>query len=187
MTAPAAMAGGAKAARYTRVAIALHWIIAALVLANLLLGYGQDGFGRDGREALMRLHMPIGLIVLGLTLLRLAWRLTHRPPPFDPPIRAWEATLAGLVHFAFYLALMTMPLSGWLLASEEGVPIFRLAELSLPVPPIEDIDDAAEDAHEALARIMIALIALHVGGALKHHLEGHRHVVGRMAPFLYRR
>src|SRR5688500_14145507 len=82
--------------RYSRVAIWLHWIIAGLIIANLLLGFSHEEFGKAAERQIMWFHKSIGLTVLALTLGRLAWRLGHRPPAFDPVMKQWEMRLARL-------------------------------------------------------------------------------------------
>jgi cytochrome b561 len=175
-------------ARYSRVAVWLHWIIAALIVVNLLLGFFHEDFERPVRSVMMGWHKSIGFTVIGLTLVRILWRLTHRPPAFDPAMRGWEVGLARLVHGLFYLLLLAIPLTGWLIVSTGAkvnpTSVYWLFDIgSLPVTPGKPIHEFAEKAHELLGYAMLTLLALHVGGALKHHLQGHRHLIGRMAPW----
>ena len=174
---------GVDRLRYTRVAIALHWTIAALVIVNLLLGLLHEDFERPVRASMMFFHKSIGMTVLGLTIVRLLWRLGHRPPPMDPAIKRWEKALAHIVHFTFYLLLIGIPMTGWLLSSTGGRDISFFGVVDIPPLPVrgEDAHDIFEERHELLATIMIGLILLHIAGALKHQLQGHR-VIGRMAP-----
>ena len=179
-------------ARYSRGAVWLHWIIAGLIVVNLALGFLHEDFDKPIRGVMMGWHKSIGFTVLGLTLVRIAWRLGHRPPPFDPVLKRWEAGLARLVHGLFYVLLLAIPLSGWLIVST-GMKVaptrfFWLFDIgALPVTPGEDLHDFAAEAHELLGYAMLVLLVLHIGGAVKHHLDGHRHLIGRMAPWLYRR
>ena len=188
--ASAAAMTGQEAARYTRVAIWLHWLIAILVIGNLLIGLYHDSFGRPAAAWLMFFHKGIGISVLVLTLGRLAWRLAHRPPAFDPVLRRWEAGLATVIHWGFYVALIAIPLTGWMVSSSVQKPnlsFFGLFDLPpLPVSRSRDAHEQFEGVHEILGKVMIGLVLLHVAGALKHHFEGHRHLMGRMAPWLYR-
>lgn len=174
--------------RYSTVAIWLHWIIAALVIINLLLGFYHEEFERPVRAWMMLFHRSIGISVLVLTLARLAWRLAHRPPAFDPALKRWEAGLATLIHWLFYALLIAIPLSGWLLSSTNGKPFSFFGLFQMPILPLrgEDAHELLEELHEIMGKAMIGLILLHVAGALKHHLEGHRHLIGRMAPWAYR-
>ena len=176
--------------RYSTVAIWLHWLIAAAIVANLLLGFFHEDFSRPVRSSMMWWHKSIGLTVLALTVARLGWRLGHRPPPFDPVMKPWEKSLASLIHWLFYLMLILIPLSGWLIVSSGKNPVTDWFGL-VRVPPLplrgEDAHELMEEVHEILGYAMIGLIVLHVAGALKHHFAGHRHLIGRMAPWAYRR
>jgi cytochrome b561 len=183
---PAAMTGE-ETARYTGVAVALHWIIAVLLIGNIVLGLGHDSFGKAATPWMMFFHKAVGITVLGLTLARLAWRLTHRPPAYHPVLKAWEKRLAGALHWLFYLMLIAIPLTGWMLSSSSAraTNFWGLFDIP-PLPVAPSAHDMLEDAHEILGKAMISLVLLHVAGALKHHLAGHRHLMGRMAPWLYR-
>ena len=189
MASAAAMAGQ-ETARYTRVAILLHWLIALLVALNLFLGFYYASFGEAARSWMMFFHKSIGLSVLALTLARLGWRIGHRPPPFDPVMKGWERGLAHLIHWSFYAALIALPLTGWMASSANDRPTDFFGIVTIPPLPVsrsEDAHDRFEEAHELLGLVTIGLILLHTAGALKHHFEGHRHLIGRMAPLLYRR
>ncbi|MBV8687160.1 MAG: cytochrome b [Alphaproteobacteria bacterium] len=192
MTTLAAATGlGPERARYSRVAIWLHWAIAGLIVVNLLLGFFHEDFARPVRGTMMTWHKSIGFTVLALTVVRILWRLSHRPPAFDSALKRWETGLATAVHWLFYALLLAIPLSGWLIVST-GTKVMPTHFLwlfdigPLPVTPGEGIHDLAEEAHELLGYAMLLLLVLHVGGAVKHHLDGHRHLIGRMAPWLYR-
>ena len=175
--------------RYSRVAVWLHWIIAALIALNLVLGFFHESFDKPVRAAMMNVHKATGLAILVLTLARLGWRLGHRPPAFDPVMKPWEVRLARLIHGLFYLLLIVLPLSGWILVSTSGraTSFFGLFTVApLPVSRAKDVHELFEEVHELLAYAALALIALHVAGALKHHFDGHRHLIGRMAPWAWR-
>lgn len=173
--------------RYSRVAMWFHWIIATLIITNLFLGFFREDFGKDAVRPLITTHKSIGITVLALSLGRLAWRLSHRPPAYDAAMKAWEKTLARIVHWLFYGLMIAVPLSGWAMSSAAGRPttFFTLFAVGfLPVSP--ESKDFWDELHELLSFGLIGLIVLHVGGALKHHFEGHKHVIGRMAPWFYR-
>ncbi|MEA3053412.1 MAG: hypothetical protein QOG72_2315 [Sphingomonadales bacterium] len=177
--------------RYSRVAVVLHWAIAALIVVNLLLGFLHEDFARPVRSAMMGWHKSIGFTVIGLTLLRILWRLTHRPPAFDPAMKRWEVGLALAVHTLFYVLLLAIPLTGWLIVSTgqkiSPTSFYWLFNIGpMPVTPGKPVHEFAEEAHELLGYAMLVLLALHVGGAVKHHLDGHRHLIGRMAPWARR-
>lgn len=180
---------GQSAMRYSRGAMWFHWIIAALVVLNLLLGLFHEDFSKPVRGSMMFYHKAIGLTVLGLTVARLLWRLGHRPPPFDVALRPWEIWLARITHWLFYILLLAIPLTGWMVSSGGGKPVdfFGLFNIpALPVDPSREAHHRFEEIHEIVGKLMIGLILLHIAGALKHHLQGHRHMIGRMGPWLYR-
>ena len=93
--ATAAALGGEEALRYSRVAMWLHWLIALAVAVNLFLGFFHEDFERPTRAAMMWYHKATGLTVLALTLVRIGWRLGHRPPPFDPDLRSRNSSALG--------------------------------------------------------------------------------------------
>jgi cytochrome b561 len=186
---PVEAAAGITGRRYSSVAIVLHWTIAALVLANLYLGLFHESYAKPVAATLLRYHKAIGFTVLALTLVRLGWRLAHRPPAFDPVLKRWEAGLAASVHWLFYFVLVAVPATGWLLTSTGGRASSYFGLFTIPPLPVghgDDAHDAFGALHQYLAYFMILLIVLHVAGALKHQFEGHRQILGRMAPFLYR-
>lgn len=175
--------------RYSRGAIWFHWLIAVLIIANLLLGLFHEDFGKAAEAEIMFFHKSTGLTILALSIARLLWRLLNRPPPFDPVLRPWEAILARIAHALFYVLMIGIPLTGWLLVSANDRPtsFFGLLDIGpLPFPRGKEAHEFWEEVHEIAGKVMIGLILLHVAGALKHHLEGHRHLVGRMAPWAYR-
>ena len=102
--------------RYSQVAIWLHWAIAAFILFNLATGLLFDEMSKGVRGALLPIHISSGITVLALTVVRIVWRLTHRPPPMLP-MAVWEKGLAHSVHFLLYVAMLGMPLTGWALIS----------------------------------------------------------------------
>ncbi len=187
--ASAADPAGQSAMRYSSVAMWFHWVIAALIVANLFLGLYHEDFGKAARSWMMFFHKATGLTILALSLMRLMWRIGHRPPPFDSVLRPWESLLARATHWAFYVLMIALPVTGWALSSSSNRPVnyFGLVEISpLPVPRTDPVHDRLEDTHELLGKLMIGLIALHLLGALKHVAKGDRHVIARMGPFLYR-
>lgn len=167
--------------RYGTGAIILHWLLAALLAVQLGLGFGMPE-GASG-FALYQLHKSIGVLLLLLTLVRIGWRLTHRPP------RALEGGLTGVlakaVHLGFYAIMLLAPLSGWALVSAAPVqvPTVIFGLFALPhLPLAAGAHDAADAAHAALAWVGIGLFSLHLAGALRHHLLVRDDLVQRMAP-----
>lgn len=179
--------GASAAGRYTRVAIRLHWVIAALIVANLAIGLLHDALPRGS----MSIHQAIGISVLFLSIARLGWRLAHRPPPQSRDHKAWERLLAKTTHRLFYVLMIAVPLAGWLLvsASLERRPLnfFGLFDIPyLPVPQSASLGGFWGGAHEVMALGMLGLLLLHVAGALKHQLIDRDNELARMVPALDR-
>lgn len=101
------------AGRFSRVAIVLHWLIAAGIVSNILLSWIWPFLSDDGFASLLTIHKSIGLTLLGLAVMRLLWRMTHRPPESPAGYRRWELVASRVTHAALYVVMLTMPLSGW--------------------------------------------------------------------------
>jgi cytochrome b561 len=173
--------------RYSSVAIAFHWMIALLVIVNLVIGLGHEAI--PAFRAWMGTHKAIGISVLVLTLARVAWRLAHRPPPLPAATPVWERVAAHATHWSLYALLLAMPLTGWALVSgpEAKRPLSWFGLFDVPLLPVaSSTADAADAAHGLLGWVMLALVVLHVAAALRHHLILRDHVLARMAPALRR-
>jgi cytochrome b561 len=172
-----------QAERYSRVAIAFHWTIAALVIFNIAVGLGHDPI--PALRALMPAHKAIGLTVLALTALRVTWRLAHRPPPLPADTPGWERGAAHATHWTLYLLLVALPLSGWVMVSgpQGRRPLSWFGAFDLPYLPVTSpAAEGAAKAHGLLGWVMLALVLLHVAAALRHHLVLRDRVLARMLP-----
>jgi len=125
--------------RYTRVAITLHWAIAACIIFNLATGFFMEGWPPPLRFLALMLHVSSGLTVLALTVVRVAWRLLNDPPPYPAGMKPWERHTAHFAHFVLYAAMVLMPLSGWAILSAHSPPGSHgaAAEFAMPraAPP----------------------------------------------------
>jgi cytochrome b561 len=172
--------------RYSTGAIVLHWVIAIAVIVNWRIAETAEHLPLPERGEVMGHHMALGMTILLLTLLRLVWRLTHRPPPLRPTLKSWERILARIVHTLFYVLLIGLPLGGWLAISfyGAGVDIWGLFTVpGLPVPADEHLGHEIFDAHAFGGTVLLALVVLHVLGALKHHFFDKDGELYRMLPF----
>lgn len=174
------------ARRYSRVAMILHWLVALLIVLNFVAVWVAQEMPKPERMQIMANHKAIGITVLFLSVIRILWRITHRPPPFQRTQQPWERALAHGVHALFYFAMIGIPLTGWSMVSGRGpVSVFGLFSVpALPVPTDEGSSDLFFTAHEKLAILMLALFALHIAGALKHQFVDRDRTLGRMIPFL---
>lgn len=162
--------------RYSYAAIMLHWALAAALAFQIALGWQlEDLTATTGKFAAFQLHKSIGITILLLSVARLIIRW-WKPRPAPHHDRPWAKRLAGLVHFGLYVFMIGGPLTGWLLVSTSRVPVPTMLYGVAPWPNIpglggtmrHSIHEAGETAHGALAWIGIALLLLHVAGALRH-------------------
>jgi len=171
--------------RYDRVAVALHWLIAFGVLEQIGLGWWMLDIPKQPvgvRAGWFNLHKSIGLTLGALVVLRLAWRLAHRPPPLPPSLPRWQQAAAIATHRLLYLCLLVMPLSGYLGSSFSGYPV-RFFGITLPgwAARNDALKDLFSQIHYAAAAVFMLLIALHAAAALKH-LLARDGLFGRMWP-----
>lgn len=177
--------GTTAAPRYTRVAIWLHWLIGLAVITNIGLAMLTEDLPREAHRAAMGVHKSLGMTILALTVLRILWRLTHKPPPRPPSVKTWERWASGLVHFLFYALLILLPLSGWVWMSAADRPIDFFGLFTIPsiVTPDREVADVLHDRHETVGITMLALVALHILAALKHQFVDRDRLTSRMNPF----
>lgn len=172
-------------ARWGSVSMLLHWLVVVLVLAMAWLGLTMTDmpWGPD-RNADYALHKSLGLTLLALVLLRLAWRLhTGAPAPVAGTPR-WQSRLASLSHWALYGFLLAMPLSGWVLNSASGATLQWFGLVNLPAIAGEDPDlrGLAKDVHEWLFWGLASLVVVHVTAAVYHHMFVGDATLARMLP-----
>ncbi len=176
---------GTAGPRYTKVAIWLHWLIGLAVIVNICLAMLTEGLPKETRSAAMGLHKALGITILALTVIRILWRLGHRPPSLPAATPAWQRPLSKLVHFLFYMLLILLPLSGWVWMSAADRPIdfFGLFTVPTIVAPNENLADVMQDRHELLGLTMLGLAGIHILAALKHQFFDRTGLIGRMSPF----
>ncbi|RKE54237.1 MULTISPECIES: cytochrome b [unclassified Sphingomonas] len=177
--------------RYNNGAIAFHWIIAALVVAQIYVGWTFADMERgDLRTEWFNWHKTLGFAILLLSIGRLGWRIANPPPPLPAETPRWEVVLARINHILFYVILIGLPLTGWMYLST-GKPSLTSATTpligGLAWPFIPGLPRAAhgsfEQAHIVLVWLTYALLILHVGAALKHQFIDRSRIAGRMPPF----
>jgi cytochrome b561 len=182
-------------ARYSGVAIALHWIVAALMILAVALGWLPDLAGDASARPVIDLHKSVGLTVLGLAVLRLLWRLGHRPPALPVDYGRWERIGAHAAHWALYFFIFALPVSGYLhdsafkLAAQHPlelywtVPVPRLAAIAQMAPAAKQaFHDRMFAVHVWLGYALYGVFALHVAGALKHQFLDRERELQRMWP-----
>jgi cytochrome b561 len=171
-------------AHYTRTAIALHWALAAALLANFVLGvYMHELPFSMTRLKLYNWHKWAGILILAASGLRLLWRLKHRPPA-DLPMPLWQVRAAHAAHLALYVLFFAVPLSGWAYSSAAGFPVVVFGVLPLPdfVPVDRALADTFKGLHKLFTLSLAVIVLLHIAGALKHQFVDRDGLLQRMRP-----
>ena len=179
--------------RYNEVAIAVHWLTALAIVIQFALGWTMISLRAPSalHFALHQWHKSIGITLLALSVLRLIWRLLHRPPSLPATMPVWEKRMAKVNQAMLYFLLLALPISGWALvsASPLNIPTVLYGVLPLPhLPVLADLPDkrAAQQAlkaiHEVGGWILALLLAGHVGAALRHHFLLRDETLVRMLP-----
>lgn len=173
--------------RYSTVSLILHWLIAALVIGQVLLIMAHDA--TDSRS-FVDWHKFNGLSILVLTLVRIGWRLANPALPAPPGTPAWEKFAARAVHVMFYVVLLALPLTGWFASAAAGRTVEWYGLFNWPMPPIGGGRETARSLmglHGMAVKLLYVLIVLHVGAALKHQFLDRDNVLHRMLPLIPRR
>ena len=172
--------------RWGPVSQALHWSIALLVLAMAAIGLSLDELPRSPKWFwVYDLHKSIGLLLLALVVVRLAWRLYAGAPPSVSGLPRIQRFAAGATHAVLYLLILAMPLSGWLYDSASGLrPLQWFGLFAVPrlVGADEDLADDLHDLHEDLFAILVVVALLHVAAAVWHHVFRGDATLARMLP-----
>ena len=175
--------------RYTRTAVAIHWIAAALIVGNLCFGLYVSGLEiSPARLRYISWHKWVGVTVLLIAAIRLAWRLRHPPPSLPATMRGWERRAAHASHALLYLLFVAAPLTGWMYSSAAGFQTVYLGLLPIPdlVAKNREVAEVLKVAHRWINYSMAALVAVHAAAAIKHHVLDRDDVLARMLPFLRR-
>jgi|SRR5579871_2214218 len=182
--------------RYGTVAIALHWTIALLIAANLSIGFYFANVMDEhdpGMFGLVQIHKSIGLTVLALSVLRLAWRLMNPVPSLPTDFGLHMRIIARGTHYLFYFLIVAVPLLGWLMvsASPLGAPTSFFGLFNWPNLPFfsaltrtdkHQYHELLSSAHAVFAYTAFGLMLLHAGAALWHHFVRRDTILKRMLP-----
>ncbi|WP_323140556.1 cytochrome b [Massilia phyllosphaerae] len=177
----------ANTPKYTKTAMALHWVIAALMIWAFALGWIMTdihGFSPT-KLRYFAWHKWIGVTVLVLALARLLWRATHKPPPLPDTMHRWEETAAHLGHAALYVLMLAIPISGYFYTSAAGIPVVYLGVLPLPtiIGANPAIAATLKVLHIWLNYGLLAAVTGHLLAVVKHQLIDRQRLLQRMLPF----
>lgn len=160
--------------RYGTVTIAMHWLMAMLLIALIALGLYMTslpdvGFDKS-KVGLYALHKEYGILALALALLRLAWRVGNILPTMVGELPEWQKVFARFVHLCFYALMLALPVSGWLMSSAAEIPVYFFG---IPLPdfigPNEYRFQVLIEIHKWLGYVLIGFTVIHAGAALRHH------------------
>ncbi len=175
------------AERYGLVAIVLHWVMAALILTLVTLGLymvslPDAGFDKT-KVTLIIFHKEYGILALALAALRLAWRVGNLLPALVEHLPDWQKVAARFVHLSFYGLMFALPVTGWLMSSAAGIPVYVFG-WNLPdfISHNDDVFHAFIEIHQWLSYALIACIVVHVGAALRHHFIFKDETLKKMLP-----
>ncbi len=174
--------------RWGAIAQTFHWVIVALVIVQVTLGsIGADLPPGARQLRVLAYHKSVGLTILALAAIRLAWRWLNEHPPLPENLKRYELALARFSHVALYVLLLAVPLTGWTMSSARGFPVSWFGFFQLPdlVPKSRPLYEALLMTHDTLAWTLVAVATLHVLGALKHHFWHKDDVLKRMLPFTH--
>ena len=169
---------------YDGVQIALHWLIAALVV--LAIGFIWSAGLADGplHNTLFFIHRSFGMTIFVVTAFRLTWRTTHAAPPPPDTIPAWQRFAATATHWLLYALLVIMPITGFTASASRGHPVTWFFLFDVPaLPENKPLAQLAETIHVTLQWAIYGLVTLHAGAALRHHFVIKDGVLRRMLPW----
>lgn len=175
---------------YTRPAIALHWLMALIILLAFPVGlYMTDLPLSPDKLRIYSYHKWAGVTVFLLAVLRVLWRATHPAPAMTAAMPAWQRGAAHGIHHLLYLLIFAVPISGWLMSSALGFQTVYFGVL--PLPDVLEKDKALGEAlkvvHLTLNWLMATLIVVHAVAAVKHHFADRDDTLIRMLPILGRK
>ena len=181
---------GAPRERYTGAAIAFHWFLAVLIIANIAFGLSIVDLPLTPQKLrYFSWHKWTGVTIFLFASARLLWRLTHAAPPLPAAMRPWERGVAHAVHVLLYALFLAAPLTGWLFSSAAGFQTVYLGVLPIPdvIAKNKEVAEVLKLAHHWINYTLAAVIVLHAAAALKHHFVDRDDVLARMLPLARRR
>jgi len=173
--------------RYTKTAIALHWLVAVAVAGAASLGLYMAGLAFSPQKLrLYSWHKWVGVTIFLLALGRVLWRARHRAPPLPAGMPGWQRSAAAGTHVLLYALIFVIPVSGWLMSSALGVKTVYLGLLPLPdlLAKNKQVGEALKSVHVALNWTLAVVVLLHAAAALRHHYIERDDVLHRMLPWI---
>ena len=179
---------GNTEASYGTIAMALHWVMAVLLVGLASLGLymvALPDVGFDTRKiTLILYHKELGMLALALFVLRLAWRVTNILPHLVGHLPDWQKVAARFVHLCFYALMFALPMTGWLMSSAAGIPVSLLRTFTLPdlIGRNDHLFMQLIEIHKWLSYALLVLIVVHAAAALRHHFAYRDDTLRKMLP-----
>ena len=173
------------ATHYTRTAKGLHWLMTLLFFGLLALGFYMHDLPLSPEKLqLYSWHKWAGVTAFLLVWFRLFWRIAHRPPALPASMSKLMQRAAHAGHFLLYGLMIAIPLSGWLMSSAKGFQTVWFGVLPIPdlLSKNKETGDLLQSVHMSLNLLFVAVIAGHIGAALKHHFIDKDDILTRMLP-----
>lgn len=168
---------------YGAISKLFHWVIFVLLFCMIVFGYFLEDVPEDYQGLAYNVHKLTGLTILVLMILRLFWTITNPKPELPVATTLWQRVAERLVHWSLYVAVIGMPLAGWIgSVAAEHPPHLGSWIIGLPIAPSKSLADNAFDVHGYLAIAIIVLVGIHVAAALYHHFVRKDDVLRRMLP-----
>jgi cytochrome b561 len=173
-----------KATVYSKGSKFFHWLIAVVVITMLSVSFFLENVPEKYQSSAYMIHKSFGLTVLFLMLARIFWIQYTGKPALPKTVPMWQKIVSRAVQYSLYVLLICMPLSGWIMSvAANRVPsYFGLFNMPLPINADKALSKLMNESHETIAWILIALITLHICGAIKHHFIDKDNVLKRMLP-----
>ena len=175
--------------RYTGTAMTLHWLLATALIAIFFFGLYMTGLPfSPARLKYFNWHKWAGMTILILSVLRLVWRITHRPPELPEAVTrtmpGWQRAAHHGVHHLMYALFFAIPLVGWMYSSAAGFPIVLFGQIPLPdlVGKSPELAETLKPWHGYLAYALAALVVMHIAAVVKHQLIDRDGLLSRMLP-----
>ena len=162
-----------------------HWVVALLILVQFVIGkIAENMVLSPAKLDTFVWHKSLGITLLLIVLLRLAWRLYDRPPAVPVNVPLHETRLAATGHWLLYVLMIAVPVSGWWISDTSRVPFE--AYFVIPMPDLAEtnrsMQETAETVHDLLTKALLFVVVLHVLAALRHHFRLRNNVMRRMLP-----
>ena len=168
---------------YGSMAKALHWLIAIALFALIYLGLDQAGMERgDERSRVRFIHASIASVTLMLMTIRIVWRFMNGVPEHPDGMAAWQRLSSSVVHWGLYLTVFAQLIAGSMVVGTggNGIPVFGLFSISLPVAENRAAHEWWEEVHGFVWKAVAVLLTAHVLGALYNHFIAKNDIVRRM-------